>query len=94
MIYLPENPVVWSLVFATGAVVGSFLNVVIYRWPQRESVVYPPSHCMSCGARLTFIDLIPVLSYLLLRRSIRTLRTGEIQLWSCVLPEIRVGGAG
>jgi len=67
MIYLPENPVVWALVFATGAVVGSFLNVVIYRWPQRESVVYPPSHCMSCGARLTFIDLIPVLSYLLLR---------------------------
>jgi leader peptidase (prepilin peptidase)/N-methyltransferase len=50
-----------------GAVVGSFLNVVIYRLPERRSLVFPPSHCFSCGERLGFIDLIPVLSYLLLR---------------------------
>lgn len=67
MIYIPEHPAVWVLVFAVGAAIGSFLNVVIYRWPQRESIIRPPSHCMSCGARLGFIDLIPVLSYFLLR---------------------------
>ncbi len=67
MVYLPDNPVVWGLLFVTGAVIGSFLNVVIYRWPNQESVVRPPSHCTSCGARLGVIDLIPVLSYILLR---------------------------
>ena len=67
MIYIPDHPAVWLLVFAVGAAIGSFLNVVIYRWPQRESIIRPPSHCMSCGARLGFIDLVPVLSYFLLR---------------------------
>jgi len=67
MIYLPDNPVLWVLLFATGAVIGSFLNVVIYRWPRQESVIQPPSHCMSCGKRLTAIDLIPILSYIFLR---------------------------
>ncbi len=67
MVYLPDNPVVWALLFVTGAVIGSFLNVVIYRWPRQESIVAPPSHCMSCGARLGIIDLFPILSYVLLR---------------------------
>lgn len=67
MIYLPDNPVVWALLFVTGSVIGSFLNVVIYRWPRQESIVAPPSHCMSCGARLGILDLFPVLSYILLR---------------------------
>ncbi|MBU0607093.1 MAG: prepilin peptidase, partial [Armatimonadetes bacterium] len=38
--------------FAFGAALGSFLNVVIYRLPRAESFVHPPSHCFSCGARL------------------------------------------
>ena len=67
MTYIPDSPVLGVLLFVMGAAIGSFLNVVIYRWPQRESVVFPPSHCMSCGERLGLIDLIPVLSYLLLR---------------------------
>jgi leader peptidase (prepilin peptidase)/N-methyltransferase len=50
-----------------GAVIGSFLNVVIYRLPLRQSLVFPPSHCFSCGHRLETLDLFPVLSYLLLR---------------------------
>lgn len=54
-------------VFVLGAVLGSFLNVVIYRLPRAESLLRPPSHCFSCGARLRFWDLIPVLSYLWLR---------------------------
>lgn len=50
-----------------GAVVGSFLNVCIWRIPQGESVVYPPSHCPHCGQRLKAWQMIPILSYLLLR---------------------------
>ena len=59
--------IIGILVFLLGASIGSFLNVVIYRLPRDESLLSPPSHCYSCGARLTFVDLIPVLSYLILR---------------------------
>jgi leader peptidase (prepilin peptidase) / N-methyltransferase len=50
-----------------GLVVGSFLNVVIYRVPLRRSVVRPSSRCPSCGAEIPPRDNIPVVSYLLLR---------------------------
>ena len=56
-----------TLVFILGASIGSFLNVVIYRLPQGKSLLSPPSHCYSCGTRLTFVDLSPVFSYLALR---------------------------
>jgi len=55
------------VVFVAGAAIGSFLNVVIYRLPEDKSLLSPPSHCQSCNTRLGFIDLIPVLSYLILR---------------------------
>jgi len=54
-----------SLLF--GLVVGSFLNVVIYRLPRRESLVTPGSHCPRCGQSVRFYDNIPVVSWLLLR---------------------------
>ncbi len=50
-----------------GAIVGSFLNVVVYRLPRRESVVKPASHCTSCGSTLKPYDKVPVLSWMLLR---------------------------
>jgi len=50
-----------------GAVIGSFLNVVIWRVPRGESIVRPPSACPTCGARIRARDNIPVLSWLLLR---------------------------
>jgi leader peptidase (prepilin peptidase)/N-methyltransferase len=50
-----------------GLVIGSFLNVVIHRVPLKESIVFPPSHCPSCGASIRVYDNVPVLSYLLLR---------------------------
>ncbi|WP_082789049.1 prepilin peptidase [Desulfolucanica intricata] len=59
------------LVFIVGACVGSFLNVCIYRIPAGESVIYPPSHCTSCGKSLKVFDLIPLLSYILLRGKCR-----------------------
>ena len=54
-------------IFLFGIVVGSFLNVCIYRLPERESIVKVPSHCMSCGAQLRWFDLIPLFSWLFLR---------------------------
>lgn len=53
------------LIFILGLLIGSFLNVCIYRLPQNESIVTPPSHCMTCNTRLKPWDLIPVISYLL-----------------------------
>ena len=54
-----------------GLVVGSFLNVCIYRLPNEESVVKPPSHCPKCNTRLRGPDLVPVLSWLFLRGKCR-----------------------
>jgi len=54
-------------VFVLGLLIGSFLNVCIYRIPIEQSIVKPPSHCMSCGERLKILDLIPVFSYLFLK---------------------------
>lgn len=54
-----------------GLVLGSFFNVVALRVPVKESLVSPPSHCTSCGTRLTGRDLIPVLSLLLARGKCR-----------------------
>lgn len=54
--------------FCFGAIVGSFLNVVILRLPNEgESVVFPASHCTSCMADLHWYENIPVLSFLVLR---------------------------
>ena len=49
-----------------GLIIGSFLNVCIYRIPQNKSIVWPPSFCPKCGAHIKFYDNIPVISYILL----------------------------
>ncbi|MBA2343836.1 MAG: prepilin peptidase [Rubrobacter sp.] len=54
-----------------GLVVGSFLNVVIHRVPRHESIVWPASHCPSCGEAIAPKDNIPLISYLLLRGKCR-----------------------
>ncbi len=53
------------IVFLFGLIIGSFLNVVIYRLPEEQSIVSPPSHCFNCETELKAWDLIPVFSYLL-----------------------------
>jgi leader peptidase (prepilin peptidase) / N-methyltransferase len=58
-----------ALVF--GLLIGSFLNVCIYRWPRDLSVVRPRSHCVACGKTIAWYDNIPVVSYLLLRGQCR-----------------------
>lgn len=59
------------LFFLAGISVGSFLNVVIDRVPVGQSIVSPPSHCFGCGHPLAWKDMVPVLSYLLLRGKCR-----------------------
>ena len=54
-----------------GLAIGSFLNVVIWRVPRKESVVRPPSHCPNCDAMIGPADNIPVVSWLLLRGKCR-----------------------
>ena len=53
--------------FILGSVIGSFLNVCIYRLPRDESIVYPPSRCTSCGSGIRFYHNIPILGYLMLK---------------------------
>ena len=54
--------------FVLGLVIGSFLNVVIYRIPEGKSIIYPPnSFCPKCGHKLSSLDLIPVLSWIFLK---------------------------
>ena len=55
-----------------GLAIGSFLNVVIYRLPRNESIVFPPSHCPQCHNPIRWYDNIPVVSYLILRGACRT----------------------
>lgn len=55
------------LITALGLCIGSFLNVVAWRYPRQESVVQPRSHCPDCGTRLGWSENIPVLSWVLLR---------------------------
>jgi leader peptidase (prepilin peptidase)/N-methyltransferase len=49
-----------------GALIGSFLNVCIYRLPRRESIAWPGSHCPKCSHPIAWYDNIPILSYLAL----------------------------
>ncbi|TDI90113.1 MAG: prepilin peptidase [Candidatus Dadabacteria bacterium] len=54
------------LSFILGSIIGSFLNVCIYRLPREESIVYPGSHCTSCKKSISFYHNIPILSYIFL----------------------------
>lgn len=61
-----NDPLIALFVFLIGCCVGSFLNVVVYRMPLGQSLVFPPSACPKCGHRLAARDNIPVLGWLLL----------------------------
>jgi len=62
---LPEI-VAFAFVFAFGAIVGSFLNVVIHRVPRGESIVFPNSACPQCRTPIKPYDNFPILSWLIL----------------------------
>lgn len=54
-----------------GMILGSFYNVVGWRLPKGESIIYPPSHCPNCNHQLKILDLIPVFSFILQRGKCR-----------------------
>jgi leader peptidase (prepilin peptidase)/N-methyltransferase len=64
-------PLVAGWATAVGAVLGSFLNVVIARVPAGQSIVRPPSRCPACGGAIAWYDNVPVLSWILLRARCR-----------------------
>jgi len=66
-----------SIIF--GALVGSFLNVCIFRLPNEESIIWPGSHCPHCKKPINFYDNIPLVSYFLLRGRCRYCK-GSISL--------------
>ncbi len=63
--------VIYTIIFLYGIVIGSFLNVCIYRIPLGQSLSKQRSHCMSCGYQLRWFDLIPLFSWLALRGKCR-----------------------
>jgi leader peptidase (prepilin peptidase) / N-methyltransferase len=64
-----------AIVTAFGAILGSFLNVCIYRLPLGKSVVWPASACTTCGRELLWYENVPVASWLVLRGRCRTCST-------------------
>ncbi len=61
------EPVVVVFAGIWGAMLGSFLNVCVYRLPRNESVIRPASHCPGCGKPIAWYDNVPLVSFLLLR---------------------------
>ena len=66
-----EHFILYIIVFLYGIVIGSFLNVCIYRMPKEESIVTVGSHCMSCNHKLRWVDLFPLFSWLFLKGKCR-----------------------
>ena len=66
---------VYIILGVVGAIIGSFLNVVIHRVPREESIVFPNSRCPSCGAVIAFYDNVPLLSYVALGGCCRSCKT-------------------
>ncbi len=64
LLFLDTIP--YIIIFIFGITIGSFLNVCIYRIPFGESIVMAPSHCMTCGWKLKWYDMVPVFSWLVL----------------------------
>ena len=67
--------VFYAIVFVFGLVIGSFLNVCIFRIPKKENIITTPSHCMECGYQLKWNDLVPLFSYLFLNGKCRSCKT-------------------
>lgn len=62
----PQEWIICAFIFAFGCIIGSFLNVVIYRLPREKSLVSPGSACPACGKPIRFYDNVPLVSWLVL----------------------------
>ena len=83
------SPLELSAVFVSGLMVGSFLNVCIWRIPQGEQIVKGRSRCRQCQQRIAWYDNIPLLSFALLRGRCR--RCEEPISWSYPAVELATG---
>ena len=63
------------LFFILGTLIGSFLNVVIFRFPNNESIITPRSHCRNCKKNIPFYLNIPILSYIILKGKCQSCKT-------------------
>ena len=79
-------PVIELIAGLVGLLIGSFLNVCIYRWPRDLSVVKPRSRCIACERQIAWYDNIPILSYALLRGRCR--HCGSAIHWRYPLVEL------
>jgi leader peptidase (prepilin peptidase) / N-methyltransferase len=68
------EPVLVVFVGIFGALLGSFVNVCVYRLPRNESVIHPRSRCPGCGTPIAWYDNVPMLSWLVLRARCRHCR--------------------
>lgn len=73
LLFLELTP--YIIIFIFGITIGSFLNVCIYRIPLGESIVTAPSHCMTCGWKLKWYDMVPVFSWLVLGGKCRSCKS-------------------
>jgi leader peptidase (prepilin peptidase)/N-methyltransferase len=85
---IPEAALPW-LAGVFGLVIGSFLNVCIFRLPEGLSVVRPPSRCRACGHLLSWFENVPVVSYAVLRGRCR--QCGASISWQYPLVEVVTG---
>ena len=86
---MQPNTIFLIFSFILGAVVGSFLNVCIYRLPREKSLAFPPSHCTSCSKPIPFYYNIPIISYLILRG--RCYNCKEKYSWDYLFVELLAG---
>lgn len=63
--------IIYFFIFIFGTIIGSFLNVCIFRIPLEQSIAFPPSHCMNCGKKLKWYDMFPIISWLILKGKCR-----------------------
>ncbi|MCH8825215.1 MAG: prepilin peptidase [Planctomycetes bacterium] len=71
-------------IFALGAIVGSFLNVVVHRLPLGMSVVSPPSRCPTCGARLAWHENLPIIGWFLVKGKCRYCKVKISPQYVCI----------
>lgn len=86
---MPISPLLLSGVFLFGLMVGSFLNVCIWRIPEREQIVTGRSHCRRCGKKIFWYDNIPLVSFALLKGRCR--QCGLPISWGYPFTELAAG---
>ncbi len=82
-LFIYHQPLMFlALTFALGAVIGSFLNVVVYRLPLGMNLIHPGSRCPACGHAIRWHDNVPILGWLWLRGRMPRLRRSDFRALS------------